>query len=847
MSKKTIHELAIAYTGDTKDLRKSAKQAEKIVGKSSKTMGRSLSKSLVGSMSRAAKKMGATLKRSASGMGALLKKTLGSPLALIGGGMAAAMPVKWAADFQDGMLKVETLLDATTKKHLPALEAGVRKLSRETGKGADELLEGLYQSLSSGVDPKMVSGFMESATKAAIGGGADVSDVVQFAALAVKAYGKEWKDTGEILDVALKTQNLGVTTMAELAANMPRVIAAAGQLGVEYKTVMGATAALTGVTGNTAEVSTQLAGVLNSMLKMQGKITVQLKQYTVERQKATKMGDRPAVAAMNAEIAKLKQLAGAVSPATLRTKGLGHALNALVTATGGSEEKILALTGRAEAFRAIMALTGKQADAWAVKTKAMGDSAGEAARAYETRMKGFSKQIGVLWQVIKDIGIGVGAAVLPTLTKIADNTRAFLEENRRTIIGLFGGALRAALGFGVAVAGVFMKIGGTLATLAENWKTVFEIISTSTKLTLLRMMRGLSVTLGDGVIAKTLLGSYAIGASEASKQAFTDTVKAFEWQLKEAGAKINKAIKDNPLVKAGDAAMNMGAQEMVAGWDKVANTWKGGAKKFVKDAAKHMPKPPAVPGPKLAPSSSSGPGRKPPVVTRTAYAPGAPTYAPPASQNAGGQYGNPHSAANRPPVTAPPVDNRSVQRVEKDMGTAKVMLVTQLDAIETAHRDHANRMSKYAGTKAAGIEDRSFANRIARLEKRSGELADVAGGRTMFRRPSPRGAANAMGASTRNPRGVANAVGAAGVGKRPGANATRKGDGGAGGGAGQTINQTFTLGPVNADIKATVDSPADFVKQMWTPLDRLLKERVGVTISDIARATKSEMKNGAQA
>ena len=82
---------------------------------------------------------------------------------------------------------------------------------------------------------------------------------------------------------------------------------------------------------------------------------------------------------------------------------------------------------------------------------------------------------------------------------------------------------------------------------------------------------------------------------------------------------------------------------------------------------------------------------------------------------------------------------------------------------------------------------------------------------------------------------------------RPGANATRKGDGGAGGGAGQTINQTFTLGPVNADIKATVDSPADFVKQMWTPLDRLLKERVGVTISDIARATKSEMKNGAQA
>ena len=59
----------------------------------------------------------------------------------------------------------------------------------------------------------------------------------------------------------------GKTSIAELGQALPRVSGSASQLGVELNELMAVFASTTYVTGNTSEVSTQLAAVLNSLIK----------------------------------------------------------------------------------------------------------------------------------------------------------------------------------------------------------------------------------------------------------------------------------------------------------------------------------------------------------------------------------------------------------------------------------------------------------------------------------------------------------------------------------------------------------------------------------------------------
>lgn len=61
------------------------------------------------------------------------------------------------------------------------------------------------------------------------------------------------------------TAKNGVTSFSQLAQALPKVAANANTLGVSIDELMAAFATLTGVSGNTAEVSTQLAAEMGSI------------------------------------------------------------------------------------------------------------------------------------------------------------------------------------------------------------------------------------------------------------------------------------------------------------------------------------------------------------------------------------------------------------------------------------------------------------------------------------------------------------------------------------------------------------------------------------------------------
>ncbi len=419
MARKTaFHDLAVIFTGETGPLMKATKKAMRGM--------RGFARGMIGIATR---------------MGKRVASLIMSPFAMLAGvagaGALLAAPFKFAISFETGLAKVSTLLDDMAKKKIPALADEIKKLSAETGKSTSELLEATYQALSSNVPIDEVVKFIERSTKAAIAGFAQVDDVVRFSALALKAYGGQWEEVDRILNIALKTQNLGVTTFAELAQNMGSVVPIAAQLGVEMTELFGATATLTGVTGNTAEVATQLKGALIALLRMQSKIVAETNRYATARKRALKEGDLPAAKAIDEEIDRLRVLATSITPAAIRTHGLRGALQALIIATRGSEEGIFKLTGRAEAYNAIIGLTGKLADVWVEKQEAIADSAGTVESAYKTMSETLAIQLAKLWNSVKNIAIEIGTPMIqrlaPIFGDIARHVGVWTEKNKELI------------------------------------------------------------------------------------------------------------------------------------------------------------------------------------------------------------------------------------------------------------------------------------------------------------------------------------------------------------------------------------------------------------------------------
>ena len=159
------------------------------------------------------------------------------------------------------------------------------------------------------------------------------------------------------------TAKNGVTSFEQLAQALPLVSGSASQLGVSMDELMAVFATTTGVTGNTAEVSTQLAAVLNSLIKPSAE--------------ATKAANEMGIGFNAASI----QAAGGLENFLL---GLDASIQEYAAKTGQLSQTIYGqLFGSAEAMRLLGSLTGEQKEKFSQNIGAMADSAGEMDEAFD--------------------------------------------------------------------------------------------------------------------------------------------------------------------------------------------------------------------------------------------------------------------------------------------------------------------------------------------------------------------------------------------------------------------------------------------------------------------------------
>lgn len=193
-------------------------------------------------------------------------ETMGKKVAPVSAAVGAGLTVatKNASDFEDGMAKMSTLFD-TTQTSVKDLSEEFIKLSNETGKGATELAEAGYQALSASVPIQNVGKFVKTSAELAKVGFTDTSTAVDVLTTAINAYGLSANDADKIANNLVNTQNLGKTTVNELAYSMGKIIPTASSMGVNLNNLCTVYAEMTKQGIATAEATTYANEMLNEI------------------------------------------------------------------------------------------------------------------------------------------------------------------------------------------------------------------------------------------------------------------------------------------------------------------------------------------------------------------------------------------------------------------------------------------------------------------------------------------------------------------------------------------------------------------------------------------------------
>lgn len=168
--------------------------------------------------------------------------------------------------FEDAMAKVDTIAD-TTQVPLNELQKSILALSNQTGISSSEIANNVYDAISAGQKTGDAVNFVANSSKLAKAGFAEAGDALDILTTIMNAYGLEADKVTDVSDMLIQTQNLGKTTVGQLASAMGKVIPTAKAQGVELDDLSGAYAVMTSNGIATAETTTYLNSMLNELGK----------------------------------------------------------------------------------------------------------------------------------------------------------------------------------------------------------------------------------------------------------------------------------------------------------------------------------------------------------------------------------------------------------------------------------------------------------------------------------------------------------------------------------------------------------------------------------------------------
>lgn len=402
--------------------------------------------------------------------------------------------------FEDGVANVNTLLDDTS--HLEGYKNKIIDVSNETGKDLEDVTNGMYQCISTiGDGGKETEKIFETMSNSAKAGGAEISDAVSLIGAGMKGYNEVNDETAKkISDLAFQTAKLGVTTFPEMASSMKPLFPLSSTLNISMQELFGSMATLTGVTGNTAEVSTQMKAVFSNLIKPTTDMDKLIKKYGYSN-----------------------------GQAMIKAKGLTGVLQILQKETGGQSDKLGKLFSSTEALTAVTALTGTQFDNFKDKTKAMNDALGSTDKALDKINNTTGNNLRTSLNLAKNSLIGFGEVLAPFISIGAK----VLITLTKGLSGLSTGQKKLIVGFGAIFVGTNLLLGG-FSKLTKGIKNNIEFTKNMIKTTKdgVGAIKNFAKATKDGTNLIGKFGKGIVGCSKAvvdfTKKIILNTAQAIK-------------------------------------------------------------------------------------------------------------------------------------------------------------------------------------------------------------------------------------------------------------------------------------------------------------------------------
>lgn len=361
-------------------------------------------------------------------------------LPLIGAGTAAT---KMAIDYESSFAKVSTLLDKNIVDY-DKYKNDILDASGESKVAVDEFSEAVYGSISAGVDQTKAIKFTTDAMKLAKGGFTDGAKAVDVMTTAINGYSMSADDATKISDMLITTQNLGKTTVDELASSMGAVIPVAASVNFGIEELSASYAQLTKNGIATAESGTYLKSMLSELGKS-GSVT----DKTLRKLTGKGFADLKKEGKSTSEI--LMMLDG-------EAKKNGKTLKDMFGSVEAGSAALVLAKGNGEEYNKMLA--------------AMQTSAGATQEAFDKMDATPAEKLKGAVNELKNSAIKLGTNMIPVVTTIADKINELVQwfnkltpEQQKNIIKW--GALAAA-------AGPVLKITGGLVTSYTKLKPLLS-------------------------------------------------------------------------------------------------------------------------------------------------------------------------------------------------------------------------------------------------------------------------------------------------------------------------------------------------------------------------------------
>ncbi len=352
--------------------------------------------------------------------------------------------------------KLETISGSSV---VGGLASEVKQLSSETGKYATDLTDVAYNAISAGTAVEESVNMAKTASELATAGFTNEASALSVLETAMNSYGDQIESVSDVSDSLITVQNLGVTTVDQLAAQMGKAISTAAAYNVSLGNVESGYISITKAGINTAEGTTYLSGMLNELGNTGSEIGKVLKEETGQ------------------------------SFGQLMNEGqsLADVLGIVYDRVGRNSEAMINMFGSQEAGKAAMAIINQGLDQFNNNLEAVENSTGATASAYAIMADTTEFAHNRMNNSAKNLSIVIGDQLNSSLKDVYSVTADIFDmvgtglEKAPAVTALLTGATVgvAALTIGVTAYNAVTKYGTVVQTAfnaAMNANPIFWIV-----------------------------------------------------------------------------------------------------------------------------------------------------------------------------------------------------------------------------------------------------------------------------------------------------------------------------------------------------------------------------------